>query len=247
MIEDAEEKARFRDDALARLRPVARPDHRHHWDLAEYIADFEGSEAATCRLAGTPEYASASVVFATPDNCLRRFRERTLLDGKRLLVATCGIGRGFLALDGTGLAPVDAALASTMEAVDELAGPVSLGSIAATWRPDLLVTGALAVTRAGLRLGKGRGYFDLEWAMLREVGAVAADAPVAVVVHDVQVVEAASTFPVRDHDVVADLVVTPAALIRSGRTGPRAARLDWSRVDEAKLAATPPLRELRER
>lgn len=235
-------KAALRDELVARLRPVARPDHRHHWELLEFIADFEGSEAATARLAADPAYAAAATILVTPDNGLRRLRERVLRDGRRLLVPTCGIGRGFLLLDGAGLTAAEAALGSTMEAIEELARPVTLRGIAASARPDLLVTGALGVTAAGLRLGKGRGYFDLEWALLREVGAVPADAPVAVLVHDVQVVEAA--LPVEPHDVVADLVVTPTRSIATGRTGPRAARLERERVTPAMLDAIPPLREL---
>lgn len=235
-------KVAAREPALDALRAVARPDHRHHWDLGEFIADFDGSAAATDRVTAWAAYADAAVVFATPDNCLRRLRERALLDGKRLLVATCGIGRGFLALDGSGLSPVEMALASTMEAIDELARPVTLAAIARSWRPDLLVTGALAVTAAGLRLGKGRGYFDLEFAMLREADAVAPDVAIAAVVHDVQVIEGG--VPVRAHDVVVDVIATPTRAIRTGRMGPRTAALEWERLDEGTLRSTPPLAEL---
>jgi 5-formyltetrahydrofolate cyclo-ligase len=237
-------KAALRDELVARLRPVARPDHRHHWDLLEYIADFAGSAAATGLLVEDPRYVAASTVLVTPDNGLRRLRERVLRDGRRLLVPTCGIGRGFLLLDGSACSAEEAVLGSTMEAIDELARPVTLREIAAAARPDLLVTGALGVTAAGLRLGKGRGYFDLEWAMLREVGAVEADAPVAVLVHDVQVVD--EELPVEVHDVVADLVVTPTRRIATGRTGARAARLERERITPEMLARTPPLRELLE-
>lgn len=231
-----------REAALARLRPVARPDHRHHWDLAEFIADFDGNAAAAERVRALDAYRSARVVFATPDNGLRRLREQVLHDGKRLLVSTCGIGRGFLAVDGAALTREQAVLASTMEGVDELARGVTLAEAAREWQPTLLVTGALAVTRDGLRLGKGRGYFDLEWAMLCTSGAVQPTATVVTLVHDVQVVR--ESLPTAAHDVISDWIVTPSATIATGRTGVRSGEIEWERLSAEKIAATPPLQEL---
>ena len=235
-------KHEAREAALARLRTVARPDHRHHWDLAEFIADFEGSADATARLLALDAYRSARVVFVTPDNGLRRLREQVLHDGKRLLVSTCGIGRGFLGVDGATLTREQAVLASTMEGIEELAHPVTLADVAREWQPTLLVTGALAVTRDGLRLGKGRGYFDLEWAMLCTAGAVQRDATVITLVHDVQVT--AETLPTAEHDVISDWIVTPSAAIATGRTGRRSGAIEWDRLSAEKIAATPPLQEL---
>ena len=235
-------KHEAREAALARLRTVARPDHRHHWDLAEFIADFEGSADATARLLSLDAYRSARVVFVTPDNGLRRLREQVLHDGKRLLVSTCGIGRGFLGVDGATLTREQAVLASTMEGIDELAHAVTLADAAREWQPTLLVTGALAVTRDGLRLGKGRGYFDLEWALLCTAGAVERDATVITLVHDVQVT--AETLPTAEHDVISDWIVTPSAAIATGRTGMRSGASEWDRVSAEKIAATPPLQEL---
>jgi len=231
-----------REAALGRLRAVARPDHRHHWDLAEFIADFKGSAEATAHVTALDAYRAAHVVFVTPDNGLRHLREQVLRDGKRLLVSTCGIGRGFLGVDGKKLTGEQIVLASTMEGADELATPLTLAVIARDWQPTLLVTGAFAVTPGGLRLGKGRGYFDLEWAMLCTVGATQRDATVVTLVHDVQVIE--EQFPTVDHDVVSDWIVTPSAATATGRSGSRSGTIEWERLSAEKIAATPPLQEL---
>ena len=50
------------------------------------------------------------------------------------------------------------------------------------------MTGASAVSTNGLRFGKGHGYFDLEWAMLRYLELADDDTPVVACVHDVQLV-----------------------------------------------------------
>jgi hypothetical protein len=55
-------------------------------------------------------------------------------------------------------------------------------------RPDAIVCGSVAVTRDGRRCGKGEGYSDLEFAILRELGHP--PVPVATTVHDLQVVDA---------------------------------------------------------
>ena len=52
------------------LRRVARPDSRFHFDFAEFIADFEGSEDAARRLMAHPAWEFSHFAFITPDNCL---------------------------------------------------------------------------------------------------------------------------------------------------------------------------------
>ena len=41
-------------------------------------------------------YRDANLVFITPDSCLEQLRYRTLLEGKRILMTTYAITRGFL-------------------------------------------------------------------------------------------------------------------------------------------------------
>lgn len=104
---------------------------------------------------------------------------------------------------------------------------------------DLIVTGSVAVTRAGKRCGKGHGYGDLEYAIFRELGHPAV--PVVTTVHPLQLV---ADFPVEPHDLPVHAIATPEELIAVPRP-PRAPEgIDWSRLTEADLAAMPVLREL---
>lgn len=52
---------------------------------------------------------------------------------------------------------------------------------------DLLVLGSVAVSKQGYRIGKGKGYADLEFAVLLEMKAVTEETVIATVVHDCQV------------------------------------------------------------
>ncbi len=77
---------------------------------------------------------------------------------------------------------------------------------------DLVVSGSVAVTTDGARVGKGEGYSDLEFAVLQELGLVSEATTVATTVHERQVVDEA---PVETHDVPMDIVVTPERVIRT--------------------------------
>jgi 5-formyltetrahydrofolate cyclo-ligase len=112
-------------------------------------------------------------------------------------------------------------------------------ALAALPRFDAIVVGSAAVTPTGRRCGKGAGYSDLEYAILRELGFPAV--PVATTVHDLQVVDA---FPVEPHDLPLTVICTPTRTIRVAEPLPAPAGIDWSRLTAAALAAMPVLGEL---
>ena len=107
-----------RERVCAELRRGARPDSRFHFAFGEFIADFEGSEAANARLMAHRFYRDAQCIFITPDNCIEELRHRALLDGKRVLVTTYSIKRGFWLLDAARI-PADRLLyAATLDGMD---------------------------------------------------------------------------------------------------------------------------------
>ena len=83
-------------------------------------------------------------------------------------MTTYGIVRGFLYLDPADVPPAERRYAATLDGMDRYATPVSLREIGELGPVSLLVTGGSAVSRNGVRFGKGHGYFDLEFAMLSE-------------------------------------------------------------------------------
>lgn len=80
------------------LRKVARPDSRFHWDFAEFICDFEGSPACSDRVRALDAYATQAPIFITPDNSTEDLRMKAMADGKKILMTTYGIRRGFCSL-----------------------------------------------------------------------------------------------------------------------------------------------------
>lgn len=68
---------------------------------------------------------------------------------------------------------------------------------------DLIVSGSVAVTPAGTRVGKGEGYSDLEFAILGAFDLVDDGTVTATTVHELQVVDA--DVPQSSHDVPTEL------------------------------------------
>ncbi|MGZ3611769.1 MAG: 5-formyltetrahydrofolate cyclo-ligase, partial [Ktedonobacteraceae bacterium] len=144
------------------LRHVARPDSRFHWNFAEFIADYEGSDVCAQRIRGLLAWQASNLMFITPDNNLEDVRRIAMEDGKRFVMSTYGIARGFLYIDPSLIPAERYGWASTLDGMDRFGKPMGLIDLTALGKFDLLVTGAAAISTNGIRFGKGHGYFDLE-------------------------------------------------------------------------------------
>ena len=109
---------------------------------------------------------------------------------------------------------------------------------------DLVVAGSVAVSKNGERVGKGGGYSDLEYAILRDLGLVDDETPVATTIHERQGLSEELTLEA--HDVPMDLVVTPKRVIRP-KPREKPAGIDWELLDEERLEEIPVLERLHER
>ncbi|PSQ15107.1 5-formyltetrahydrofolate cyclo-ligase [Halobacteriales archaeon QS_8_69_26] len=200
------------------------------------IPNFNGADGAADRLADAPEWNEADAVKANPDSPQRPVRRRALEAGKTVYMAVPRLADPdpFLELDPDRIDDYDHA--TTIGGSAELGGQVGPEAVEPI---DLVVSGSVAVTEAGARVGKGEGYSDLEYATLRELGLVDADTAVATTVHDRQVVD--EEVPVEAHDVPMDLVVTPGRTIRTGASGGRPGGIDWDLLSEERREEIPVL------
>lgn len=228
--------ARLRRVVWERLREVAKPDARFHYDFSEFIPDFEGSGSCVETVASLVEYRTAKVLFVAPDNSLEGLRRRALADRKQLLIWTYGLRRGLLRIDGRKVAATDRPLAATLDGMERFGHLLSFGELLSLRAIELVVTGAAAVSREGVHFGKGHGYFDLEWGLLSQLGLVDQATPVVVAVHDCQVVE--ESIPHAPNDATVDVIVTPRQTIRCEPL-PKPAGLMWDRVPRHLAVDTP--------
>jgi len=200
------------------------------------IPNFAGARTAAARLFQESPWRDARALKINPDSPQRAVRLLALQLGIRVYVPTPRLAGGFLLLDPARIPPErygEAACRTTMTRWSE---PVALAALPEF---DGIVTGCAAVTCAGKRCGKGAGYSDLEYAMLRELGFD--PVPVATTVHDLQVVD---DFPVESNDLPLALICTPTLTCRMAVGLPAPRGVDWSRLTDADLAAMPVLAEL---
>jgi 5-formyltetrahydrofolate cyclo-ligase len=202
------------------------------------IPNFDGARAAAARLFETDPLTDATCLKVNPDAPQRYVRIEALQRGCTVLVPTPRLRAGFKRLDPAAIPPDERTAAAGLSNMDEWAEPVALKNLPSL---DAIVTGSVAVTRDGHRCGKGEGYSDLEYALLRELGHD--PVPVATTVHPLQIVDA---FPTDPHDLPLSLLVTPDETIRVEDPPPPPSGIDWTALPDEALNEMPVLQSLKE-
>ncbi len=200
------------------------------------IPNFAGADHAARRLQQLPLFENWKLVFCNPDSPQRPLRLRLLETGKRIIMATPRLKKGFLILDPNKLPQNLYPRAATIR------GAFDLGlRIAELTEPiDAKVMGSVAVDQWGGRIGKGGGYSDLECAILSELGLIGEDTPTITTVHDLQIFD--EKLLMSPHDVPVDIVVTPTRQLYTHTEYPRPKKIDWSLVSQKRRSeiAWPP-------
>lgn len=201
------------------------------------IPNFSGAERAALHLQELAAWKRARVVKINPDAAQLPVRRMALREGKLVYMAVPKLRalECFLELDPARLGK-DLARAATIKGAAVHGRPVGPDDL----RPiDLIVCGSVAVNGLGARVGKGGGYSDLEYGLLRERELVSSRTTVVTTVHPLQVVPHA--IEMRPHDIPLDWIVTPEGPIRCARRFERPRGVYWRFLDEAKIASIPVL------
>jgi 5-formyltetrahydrofolate cyclo-ligase len=211
---------------------------RYPYPPHDRIPNFAGARQAAARLLAEAPWSGARALKINPDSAQRFVRQAALERGIRVYVPTPRLRGGFQLLDPERIPEAAYGAASARATMARWAVPVALHDLP---QFDGIVTGCVAVTPAGKRAGKGAGYSDLEYAILRELGFAAV--PVATTVHDLQVV---ADFPTEPYDQPVTVICTPTRTLRVQQPLPAPAGIDWQRLDAAALQVMPILGELRD-
>lgn len=207
------------------------------------IPNFAGADVAATRLTETSVWDDAETIKCNPDAPQLPVRRAALRAGKTVYmpVPRLADSNPFLRLTPEEVDDIEAA--TTVAGSAEYGTPVTAEEVVDI---DLVVSGSVAVTPNGGRIGKGEGYSDLEFAVLNGVEAVGAWTTVATTVHERQVLdrETASAVEFDAYDVPLDLICTPERTLRLER-GDRPTGIDWDALDMATVEEIPVLRRLR--
>ncbi len=240
---DKKDKQQVRLKVWQRLKNVALPDSRFHLNFEEYIPDFKDSIKAHDQIIKSEEYKESKLLFITPDNCLTTIREQAIKDEKDIIVSTYGIYRGLILITKNMVNKGNEVFASTLDGLEHFGKSISLKEIKNLGKIDLMLTGASAVSKNGVRFGKGHGFFDLEWGMFADLKIVDENTPIVAVVHEVQVVN--FELEPSETDIIVDWIITNKQKLSTNRNKSRPSGIYWDLLEKGMLEATPPLRELK--
>lgn len=231
----------------------ALPDSRFHYDFLKFAPDFRRSSEAVARVAELPCYRDATTLLVTADNSLERLRHRALRDGKRLLVATHRLRRGFVLLDPRTIAESRLELAACLDGMEKpgIGRAMELAQLRdARYHVDMCALGGLVFNEQGVVVWEGSALFEVQWALLHDLGLLDPAAPVVAVAHDCQVVDEAqhaldAIKPDKHGEVQCDFVATPDRLLQIHSPAKPTTAIDFSKVDPDALNNIPPLQELK--
>ena len=203
------------------------------------VPNFAGAERAAQLLWELPMWKRARAVKLNCDAPQLAIWRAALRDDKIVYVALPRLRseRCFIELDPE-------KLGGKLVRVTSIKGAMQFGHLLAPheMRPvDLIVCGSLAVTRQGARVGRGGGYGDLEYALLRTEGKVREYTPIVTTVHPLQIVD--ERLPMRGHDFPVDFLITPDQVIAAPSLHPRPRGVIWEILHEDKIASIPLLRK----
>ncbi|MBS7628169.1 5-formyltetrahydrofolate cyclo-ligase [Candidatus Bathyarchaeota archaeon] len=205
------------------------------------IPNFLGAEKAARRILEMEEFIEARVVKVNPASPQMEVRRGVLEAGKVLVMPSPRLREGFLVLKPERIPRALFGKAATISGAFHLGIRADLEDLPSV---DFMVCGSVAVTLKGERIGKGGGYSELEYAILRELDLIGDETPIATSVHELQIVE---DVPVEEHDFSVDYIATPERTIRT--TGPRRRPrgIVWEKLSEEKIEAMPLLKGLRKK
>ncbi|KAL3504518.1 hypothetical protein ACH5RR_034359 [Cinchona calisaya] len=265
LTRDAEARKAMAETSLKETQDESDPKawkwviRKRVWDLMEAqniaqfprpvhhrIPNFLGAHIAANKLSELEEFKVGKCVKVNPDTPQKQVRFLTLTAGKKLLTPQPRLRTGFFSIvESQMLSPSTLKEACTSVGVAKYGRPIGLDE---KIKVDLIVIGSVAVDpKTGARLGKGEGFAELEYGMLRYMGAIDDSTPIVTSVHDEQLVDDIPVEKLLIHDVPVDIVCTPTQIIYTNTPIPKPQGIYWDKLSPEKLGQIKILRELKSR
>ncbi len=169
------------------------------------IPNFRGADFAAKMLRNTEEWINSKIIFVSPDSAQIKIREYALKDKKIVIMASPKLKYGYLKIDPLNN-DINEKEASTIK------GAFKYGlSVDKFPKIDMVIEGSVAVDLEGNRLGKGKGYGDVEINHLLNQNVIDNKTPIVTTVHETQIID---NVPTEGHDKKINMIATPKRVIR---------------------------------
>lgn len=209
------------------------------------IPNFKGCEDTAAKLSLIDAYNDCKNIEINPDKPQEAARVLALENNKNLYVPVPRLKEGLLKHISLPKEPnVKLKQMVSRKGIEENGTIINIED---KIHIDLLVLGSVAVSKEGYRIGKGRGYADLEYAILREMGAVDENTVTVTNVHNSQVFDTLPSELFKTHDVPVDYILTPTEVIEVTNRLPKPPGIIWNILSQRRVNLMPVLQALKER
>ncbi|MGM0899706.1 MAG: 5-formyltetrahydrofolate cyclo-ligase [Bacillota bacterium] len=210
---------------------------RFPFPLINRIPNFKGAEKAASFVTSMPEYKAAKVIKVNPDAPQLPIRSQILKDGKILLVPTPRLRAGFIMVKPEWVPKGEERKAASLSHIKSYGKEIPLSEMPTI---DMFFVGSVALHRDGRRVGKGEGYADREYAIIRELGNC--EIPVVGTIHSAQLTN--QEIPKDNFDIVVDWIATETELIKTSTPYPKPKGIQWELVTGKDLEKMPVLKDI---
>ncbi|XP_017875310.1 methenyltetrahydrofolate synthase domain-containing protein [Ceratina calcarata] len=214
-------------------------------NVYDRIPNFKGAAEAAQNLSQLEEFKQARVIKINPDKPQEPVRFLALEANKEILVPIPRLKSGLF----LHITPAAGASKNDLRTLSKIHGLMTVGKpldVDSKIKVDLVVLGSVCVSRDGYRLGKGKGFADLEFAMMMRMGAVTQDTLVITTVHDCQILDSLPSEIFKEYDVPVDIIVTPTQTIVVNPKLKKPSGIIWHMLSERRIKSMPVLQRLKE-
>ncbi|CAF3247635.1 unnamed protein product [Rotaria sp. Silwood2] len=229
------------------------------WDLMEMknevrfprpvhgrIPNFRYSEVASENVTCLEYFKRARVIKINPSLAQESLRYLSLAYNKVLLTPTPSLDSAlFYKLEPKFLRRSQLEWAATKTGAAELGTVIQLQALKQI-HVDLIIVASVVVNPiTGARIGKGKGYGDLEYAIMSQMGCVSNKTIIMTTCHESQLINDIPNYIMEQHDLPVDIIVTPKRYIYTKRLFQRPTRVYWNKLDPDMMISIPVLQELK--
>jgi len=205
------------------------------------IPNFIGANVAAERLDELSIWKKARVIKSNPDSPQKWVRENALKHGKTVYMAVPHLReeKCFLKINPKKISNIN--YASTIKGAfryGEKLYPDEMKKV------DVIIIGSVAVTRNGAKIGKGGGFSDLEYIILRNFDIISDETPTISTVHPLQIVN--YRLPMEHHDIPLDYIITRDEILKTEKIYEKPIDIEWNLLDD-RLKEIPILEKLKEK